>query len=68
VSEQDPRNPDDLDVETPADDAAEQREPVGADDLEDVDDGDLPVEVDPGDLQEQQREAVPSGQDEDDYR
>ena len=68
MSEQDPRNPDDLDVEAPQDDAAEQREPVAGADEAEPEDGDLPTEVDAADLAEQQREAVPPGADEDDYR
>ena len=67
MSEQDPRNPDELDVEAPEADAAEQREPA-ADVEPEPEGGDLPDEVDPGDLAEQQREAIPPGADEDDYR
>jgi hypothetical protein len=68
VSEQTPPEPaDDVDMEAPPEDAAEQRMRVG-EDLEDPEPGagELPVEVDPADRQEQERSAVPD--DEDEYR
>ena len=68
MTDPDPRNPDEQDLEAPEDDAAEQREPVAESDDADTEDGALPVEVDAGDLAEQHREAIPAGADEEDYR
>jgi hypothetical protein len=68
VSEQTPPEPaDDVDLEAPPEDAAEQRMSVG-EDLEDPEPGagELPDEVDPADRLEQERSAGPD--DEDEYR
>lgn len=59
--------PDDVPIEVPADDAAEQLQPGSADDTDTMVPSDAPpLESDPADWQEQQR--IVEGSDEDEHR
>ena len=60
-----PENPDDVDIEAPEADAAEQHTDVARDEPKDRLPRELPIDADPADVSEQAREV---GFDEDEYR